>query len=699
MNRTRKKLEKMLNPLRRNGSGQGALSIVLLLLLMGSVIIVPLLVFMQTGLKAGGVYESKMGAFYAADAGVEDALWWIKNAQPNLTEKFPSYDVYDYDTNYSYPLNETINNENVTVNITNIWIPLPDAPDADDARRIVEEGRLIVTGSLITLNGTTGYQIKMAYYYDTDPASPYYDPNGGNLTVENIGVWLSGGFHGVNNSGNLAAYDSIPDVMPHCGGEAIVWVNHTLFKNLPGKTNTSYPMTRIVNFKYTGPPGQAPNALAWVETSRVSDDLSLSWDADLKPYRITSLAGNTTAEAYAIKTELRKLGSAVEGDYCAVGNTLMTSSGDAAYRNILYEKSTATVNNTKIPASATVEAAFLYWSGWIDFHCCHKVSTYSKSWKDIPELKYSYDTTPDKHILINQSAKVDKIMFGIASNMTQVRASKWQVEENGGAGGGWWGDLTGTVDTWSYACFADVTDQIKGLIAAEEVGANGAGVYVLGHATVGQARSNCTNCTTGEYSFTFSDTGASTGYPLGTPARKCGSEWSYQTRYQYAYAAWSLVIIYTTAETKGHQLYAYGIQTDDFTFVNGQASGGDKEIINVSGFLAPDDTSGSRITCFVGEGDNAYTPDWLKVNNISMSDTSTPNPANNVWNDKSNALDNPSISGVDIDTFNMSSAISPADTTARIEVGSSYDIYNVVYIILSFRSEIITGGTINYIIR
>ena len=698
MSKTRKKVEKMLNPLRRNGSGQGALSIVLLLLLMGSVIIVPLLVFMQTGLKAGGVYESKMGAFYAADAGVEDALWRIKNDRVDLPD-------YDCEACYFYPLNETINNENVTVNITNIWIPLPAAPDADEARRIVEEGRLIVTGSLITLNGTTGYQIKMVYYYDTNSSSPYYDPNGTNLTVDDIGVWLSGGFHCVNNSGNLAAYDSTPDVTPHCGGEAVVWDIGSSFRSLPG--GTAYPLTRIVNFQYTGPPGQAPNApnaLSWVETSGVGD-LTLSWDADSKPYRITSLAGGTIAEAYAIKTELRKLGAAVEGDYCAVGNTLMTSSRDAAYRNVLYEKARATVTSAHIPTSATVEAAFLYWSGWIDFHYCNKTGRFSYSWKEIPELKYSNDTTPDKHILINQSARVDTVMFGIASNMTQVRASKWQVEENGGD----WGRGADTTDTWSYACFADVTDQVKGLIAAGQVGANGAGVYVLGHATAGQARSEYP-----EYTFTFNDTGASTGYPLGTPAKKCGSEWSYQPRYYYAYAGWSLVIVYTSAETKGHQLYAYGIQTNDFTFVNGQNGcgtpackcTGENETINVSGFLAPDNTSGSRLTCFVGEGDKIYgydgsmcpqAIDWLKVNGVSMNDTV--NPANNVWNDYSNALDNPSISGVDIDTFDMSSAINPGDTTANITLGSDCDVYNIIYIILSFRSEITTGGTITYLIR
>ena len=686
MNRMSKKVEKMLNPLRRDGSGQGALAIVLLLLLMGSVIIVPLLVFMQTGLRAGGVYESKTGEFYAADSGVEDALWWIKNAYPNLTEKFPTYDVYDYATNYSYILPDEINNYNVTVNITNIWVPTKGGElSADEKKRIVEAGRLIVTGSGITLGGSRGYQIKLIYYYDTNESSPYYDPNGASLWVDNIGVWLSGGFHYVPGSGSLAAYEPAT-VLSHCGGEAIVWDVDEFFKDLPG--GTGYPMTKTVNFQFTGPAAQYPSTLSWVETSGVSasweSDFWLSWDADSKPYRIASRAGNTTAEAYAIKTELRKLGSAVEGDYCAVGNTLMTASGSIRYRNVFYEKASATITSDDISPSATVEAAFLYWSGWIDFHYCHKVSKYTYRWWEIPELKYSYDTTPDKRILVNQSARVDKVLFGVGSNMTTVTADKWQV-------------LEATIhqdlyNTWSYCCIADVTDQVKGLIAAGEIGANGAAEYTLGHA-VKEARP----APYSEYSFTFSDTSASTGYPLGTPARKCGGEWSYQTRYQYAYAGWSLVIIYTSAETKGHQLYAYGIQTDDFAFINGQASGGEKQTIEVSGFLAPDDTTGSKLTVFAGEGDSGYTPDYIEVNGVRLSDAV--NPANDVFNAYSNALDDPTVEGVDIDTFDMSHRISPGDTTAKIVLGSSYDIYSVVYIILSFRSEITTGGTINYLIR
>ena len=49
--------------------------IVLVLLVVGALILVPLLSYMDTGLKSGTVYENKANDFYAADSGVEDGLW------------------------------------------------------------------------------------------------------------------------------------------------------------------------------------------------------------------------------------------------------------------------------------------------------------------------------------------------------------------------------------------------------------------------------------------------------------------------------------------------------------------------------------------------------------------------------------------------------------------------------------------------
>ena len=52
--------------------------LVLVLLLLGSFLIVPLLGFVSTGLKTGLVYEKKTDELFAADAGMQDAIWHIK---------------------------------------------------------------------------------------------------------------------------------------------------------------------------------------------------------------------------------------------------------------------------------------------------------------------------------------------------------------------------------------------------------------------------------------------------------------------------------------------------------------------------------------------------------------------------------------------------------------------------------------------
>ena len=66
------------NKLVRGEKGQ-AFILVLIFLLLGSLIITPLLSYMSTGLKTSHVYEEGNFELYAADAGVEDALWSIKN--------------------------------------------------------------------------------------------------------------------------------------------------------------------------------------------------------------------------------------------------------------------------------------------------------------------------------------------------------------------------------------------------------------------------------------------------------------------------------------------------------------------------------------------------------------------------------------------------------------------------------------------
>ncbi len=85
-------MKKALNKLRGNERGQALIG-VLVLLVMGGLTIPPVLTYVSTALSAGQIQEGRIDELYAADAGIEDALWRIKNDEVPL-------DPYDYDTEY-----------------------------------------------------------------------------------------------------------------------------------------------------------------------------------------------------------------------------------------------------------------------------------------------------------------------------------------------------------------------------------------------------------------------------------------------------------------------------------------------------------------------------------------------------------------------------------------------------------------------
>jgi hypothetical protein len=112
----------------------------------------------------------------------------------------------------------------------------------------------------------------------------------------------------------------------------------------------------------------------------------------------------------------------------------------------------------------------------------------------------------------------------------------------------------------------------------------------------------------------------------------------------------------------------------------------------------------ATLTCFVGEGDEYWTGDYLAFNGTKLWDgiTCTSNSAsypNNVWNERSVGMQ---WDGIDIDTFYItwaSGLLEAGDTTAHIDMVSPQDHWNLIYMILSVRSETTTGGTTHYIIR
>ncbi len=832
-----KMIKMSLKKLIRDEAGQ-VMILVLILLAVGSLIIAPLLTYMGTGLIAGQVHEEMAADFYAADAGVEDGLWQIK--YDHLEEKFtsPAYDPYDFDifgTVYDYPPPLLdVNDRDVAVSIENVWIPKDITPSSkNEARDIIETGKLIIVGGV---HETNEYQIKIDYYKgETD----------NDLEVEELGIWLPPGFHYIEESSSLEDDDQAPyypssvEITPHNSGEAVVWNfdPNFLFADLPGVNPMYQPMESIITFQFDGPAGQSPTAVSWIVTDQVPD-IPYAWDADNKIYKITSEAfrdisepPNTTVEAYTSRSEIRKLGSAISGDYCATGNTLMTatgSGGDSYYRDRLFNESSDTIQSINpdepdyIPEGATVEAAYLYWSGWLEetgaggtpfvdycidfsqwnlgtpsdwhidymhgaFYAHHDYNgkrelvmkstidlhsyesgTVTASWRqwlyqeniesgdclqysfhggsgwsewytafcDDTEVGTSSETfsvvIPDECLTTSfrmkfqitgfdgynervyiddikvsitgaspvEDAKVNRVIF----NDTQVTADAYQIEST---------PDSGAPESWCYSCFYDATDLVEQFIDAGDIQPNGSGTYTLGHWTEGSG-------------YDLYPSG-STDYPLATPASCTGYGCG---QYQWTYAGWSLIIIYSSPETKGHQLYLFD---DDFRYVKVHTT----LDFSISGFLVPDPVEGEQyaahLTCFVGDGDEHYPGDFIALNapdlpsyqipddyklwdGITVESIRAPsgqyfsnnaNSPNNVWNGQSTGL---TANGIDIDSFNVTwdwafdHGLEPYETSAKISLGNASsspgdaELIMVVYVIISFRSETTTGGTLSYLV-
>jgi len=684
---------------------------------------------MGTGVKSGQVYEQKNAEIYAADAGVEDALWHIRN---DLVEDLigEGYDEYDYSSPYSYPYDLSVNGKNVTVSIQNIWIPkdIPD-PSPSEARQIIADEKLLIIG--YPSSSASTYEIKIVYDWE-----PGLDDD---LKVKTIGLWLSPGFEydgGCSLEGE--PFYSDPVVSLYKGGTAVVWTfaSPPALEGFP-VVDPGPPMVVTFTFKYTGPEGQLPELVSsWVDTTGVTG-ITYSWDDSIRLYKIVSKAGGIQIEAYGAKTKFRKLKSTISSDYVPAGNRLSqataTSGTNKNFRDRLYAQSDSTILRIGleevfeegsapagyIPEEAIIEDVYLYWSGWIDCHystlveqeVCRWVFRWPGGWQlechweevgqwyEIPELKYpSSPTEENLTTLVEESAKVNIAKLDVDNYAQTITADKWQTVNT-------YDCSQGGEDSWVYSCFTDITDlPVSGGMTVREyieeaMKSDGSGTvtFTVGHAD--EVR-NLPRPGYDEYYFDLDGDGQ-TGYPLATPANKLPSE-SYRTRYQWSYAGWSLIIFYRSPGLTQRQLYLF----DDLRY-RSFSGGGDDPEFTISGFLAPpviteDDTS--HLTYFVGEGDWFYAGSSIKVNNNWLSDPPG-NPEDNVFNCYSNALPPLTLprntDGVDVDTFVLpEGCILPYDTQATITLKTTTEIYNLVYIILSFRSELTTGGIItNYAIK
>jgi|GEM_PF-1559374 len=677
----------ILKMLLRNQSGQ-ALPMAMVLLIIGGLVISPLLNFIISNMKASQVIESKVFDFYAADAGAEDGLWkvrydclpdWLLN---DWTEETYSHEPYSYTMfdNDNPADRVTVNQREVEVTIRPIWV-LEDLETPS-----LQQGRT-PSDHLVTYGGKTDESADGQRGIYT--ISIMYDNSLGTLLVQRIGCWLPAGYSYVPGSSNLEKgygqpYHKVPQIFSHKSGTAVVWhygsgIN---YNSLP-----SQGTKKIVTFEFT-PNKEMQDAFSWTVTNR--PEIKLSWDTSKKIIEIKSRAPQgaekqTTVTCHVIKKEFQAMSSAINGDYAASGITLMRDHdndrglwGDRDRRERLYNQTSVTIGPgqpVSVPEDATVERIFLYWSGW----------------KCKPWNIWSY--SGEQRNLLPSQKGINKVSFkvkvGTKEFQTTVTASVSQVMPNGSAS-----DPHG----WSYSCFADVTSQVVDFFKAQGVPFYGNGTYTLGHWDVSPNQSNTYRYAL--YTWTENHQGESiagyTRYPLGSPRDGNQRDSGYENdgdQDEWSHAGWSVIIIYSSPSTLGHHLYLF----DQFRHCIQYGT----LVFNIRGFLAPDDVASdpraARMTVFVGEGDYHYSGDRFQVNGYYLSDGYY---SSNVWNGISNVLGQAATTheGIDIDTFIAGGGdiIKPGDTEAQIRMPTNTDVWNLVYIILSFRSEITVGGVIDF---
>jgi len=118
-----RRIKSAVSPFVRGENGIGALVAVLVVLVFGALILTPLLVFMNTGQRAGGLVEERTSEFYSADAGVEKASWQLQYGGliPADDPRNPVWDNNTYVLFSSGPPDTrlTINGDKVAVSIEN----------------------------------------------------------------------------------------------------------------------------------------------------------------------------------------------------------------------------------------------------------------------------------------------------------------------------------------------------------------------------------------------------------------------------------------------------------------------------------------------------------------------------------------------------------------------------------------------------
>jgi hypothetical protein len=740
-----------------------AIAIVLIFLFLGGTILVTLLTFINNGLKTGQLYNERTRLHYAADAGLEEALWKMDHEE-NL------FQPDDYGASVNFTLPDLVNGKTVSVNMTQQW---PLFGLESDENGMVEPACLSITGGII--NRTQGkYKVQISY-----------DGTQGDLPIDKIAVWLPTRFQYVAGSSSGISTQT-PTISNQRGGKVLAWTFdppvHFMDLADPAPAGggflpgSQYPATRKLYFNVTPTDDFAAGTHCWVRTT--DTDAYLAWETGCAILEVSSTAtdnlshktatlGSATYQSTGVA--LGEAGVQIRGNYRAIGNSLMqvSAGGDPHVRDFLLTDSESTIDD--IPSEGEVVRAYLYWTGFrtvapveADRNVGLKINGTSVYYGDEGEPEQGELPCASPTITLRPNATGSSGLSKSGSggsnyqrvdDITSDNSTTYVYRSGSGSALDLYnitnkGDVVGTVN--SVTIFAKArassTSDMRLQIYCRTHGTNYYATSVTlpsGGAWNTYSKSWLTNPNTGaawtwqeindlqigeklyddgtgqaectqvytevNYTVPFEGIEASKWYLM----ENTGPGYSYScfkdvtdlvqlvtssgnatytvagvsgnTSEEWSYAGWSLIVFYASPVEQPHQLYLY----DNMLYADQNNT---DATFTIEGFEAPQDAE-ATLTCFVGEGDEHYGwpnsgtgYDWLKFNNYYMSDAV--NPQYNVWNGISSGMGGVTISGVDIDTFNVSSPIIEArDDSAVVQLHTGTDAWNLIYILLSFRSE------------
>lgn len=256
-------MKRLLSKIYKQETGH-ALLIVLVMFTIGSLMLVPTLNSAATNAKIVKKYEKNFQAYYAAEAGVEDALWKVKS---EIVENLP----------YAYEL-PAVNGFSVDVTISDVT----EIAGVQIGEEGVHEGWLKIEKYTSYNSGNYTFTLSLK------------NNGGGNMKIEKLLIDFPTQLQYVagSTSGNIC-FDE-PDVIgtPEMGITVLYEIPSPFYNIGPGDTEGQV-------FQLSGPPDIAVvDAHSVVKASR--EDVGTVWDADSKPCKVTAQASTPDGDVLSV---------------------------------------------------------------------------------------------------------------------------------------------------------------------------------------------------------------------------------------------------------------------------------------------------------------------------------------------------------------------------------------------------------------